>query len=85
MAAIQLYLKGLKRKIAENTLVVESAVKLSGNELKSVEKMLKREVYVTEQQINPSLLGGLRLKIGDELLDFSIKSKINQVKERIQG
>lgn len=83
--ALTLYLKGLKRKVAENTLVVESAVKLSPSELKSVEKLVKREVFATEQVITPSLLGGLRVKIGDELLDFSLKSKINQVAERIKS
>ena len=85
LETLQLYLKGLKRKIEENTLVVESAVKLSGSELKSVEKMIKREVIAVEQKLNPSLLGGLRIKIGDEFLDFSLRSKIQQVAERIKG
>lgn len=83
--ALTLYLKGLKRKIAENTLIVESAIKLSNTELKSVEKMVKREVYRAEQVLNPSLLGGLRIKIGDEFLDFSLKSRIHQVTQRIKG
>ncbi len=81
---LNLYLKGLKRKIMENTLVVESAVKLSESELKSVQKSLKREVFAIEQKLNPSLLGGLRIKIGDEFLDFSLKSKISQVVNKIK-
>jgi F-type H+-transporting ATPase subunit delta len=85
LETLQLYQKGLKRKIEENTLVVESAVKLSSTELKMIEKMIKREVIAVEQKINSSLLGGLRIKIGDEFLDFSLKSKINQVTNRIKG
>ena len=82
---LNMYLKGLKRKIIENTLTVESAINLSPTELNSVKKMLNREVFAVEQKLNPSLLGGLRLRIGDEFIDFSLKSKINQVKERIIG
>ncbi len=85
LETLSLYQKGLKRKIAENTLVVESAVVLSQSELNSIQKMLKREVFAIEQKLNTSLLGGLRIRIGDEFLDFSLKSKINQVKERIKG
>ncbi len=85
MQSLMIYLQGLKRKVVENTLVVESAVKLSASELKSVENMLKKHVYATEQIINPSLLGGLRVKIGDEFLDFSLQSKINQVANKIKG
>lgn len=83
LQTLNLYLKGLKRKIVENTLTVESAVTLSSTEINSVKKMLNREVFAVEQKINSSLLGGLRLRIGDETIDFSLKSKINQVKERI--
>jgi F0F1-type ATP synthase delta subunit len=85
LETLQLYQKGLKRKIEENTLVVESAVKLSAVELKTVEKIIKRDVLAVEQKLNPSLLGGLRIKIGDEFLDFSLKSKISQVMNIIKG
>lgn len=85
LVTANLYLKGLKRKIIENTLVIESTIKLSSSELKSIQKMLKREVYAVEQKLNPSLLGGLRIKIGDEFADYSLQSKINQLKEKIRN
>lgn len=80
---LSLYLKGLKRTISDHTLVVESAVKLTEKELKDTQKLISQPVFAIEQKLNPSLLGGLRIKIGNELLDFSLKSKINQVRERI--
>ena len=82
---LSFYLKGLKRKISESTLLVESATKLNPRELKDIEKLVSQPVFAVEQKLNPSLLGGLRIKIGDEFLDFSLKSKINQISERIAG
>ncbi len=81
---LTLYLKGLKRKVTENTLVIESAIKLTEKELQDLKKSIKTEVYSVQQNINPSLLGGLRIKIGDEFLDFSLQSKINQVANQIR-
>ena len=85
MISLNLYAKGLKRKIAENTLTVESTISLSQSDLKTILKSLKREVFLIEQKLNPSLLGGLRIKIGDELLDYSLKSKIDQLVKEIKG
>lgn len=82
---LAIYLKGLKRQIEQRTLIVESAVKLSEKELKEARKLVKQPIFAVEQKLNPSLLGGLRIKIGDEFLDFSLKSKINQIKERISA
>ncbi len=82
---LALYLKGLKRQIDQSTLVVESAVKLTQSELSGIEKLINRPVFATEQKLNTSLLGGVQLKIGDEFLDYSLKSKIDRVKERIRA
>jgi len=85
VTAMNLYLKGLKRTIEENTLFVESAVTLSSTELKKVSEMLKKDFYAIEQRLNPSLLGGIKLKIGSQFIDLSLQSKISQMSQRIKG
>jgi F-type H+-transporting ATPase subunit delta len=42
----------------------------------------KREIIIDEQ-LNPSLIGGVRIRVGDRILDGSISGRLNQIKEKI--
>jgi F0F1-type ATP synthase delta subunit len=82
IAALSLYLKGIKRILDQHTLVVESAEKLSTQELDKVKKRmdLRFKIYDLRFKINPALLGGVKIHVGDWIFEDSIKSRIDQVK-----
>lgn len=81
------YLKELKRRERQHTMYVETAVKLSSDQLKKMTKIVEKNVKITKvvTNVNPNLLGGFKLRVGDETWDESILGQITQVKEAISG
>jgi F0F1-type ATP synthase delta subunit len=77
--------KGIKREINKTSLTVESFAPLSPASKKQLEKQIKNDYLVTKSTyvLNSSLLGGLRVKIGDTLIDDSLQARAKQLKERI--
>lgn len=61
-------------------VLVESAVELSDAELSAIKSQLsgdKKEVEVTTT-VTPSLLGGMRVTVGDKVIDASVKTQLDQ-------
>lgn len=85
--ALSEYLKSLKRKEREHTLFIEATIPLSTIQINKVKKIVEKEKKITKVlvSINLDILGGFKLRIGDEIWDESIKGKIQQVKEAISG
>lgn len=83
--ALSLYLKGLKRKERQHTMVIETAFSLSPIQVSKCKKIVDRKFKITKviAKIDPEILGGFRLKIGDEVWDQSMLGKINGIKEVI--
>lgn len=81
------YLKSLKRKEREHIMYIETVIPLSHTQINRMKKFVEKKKIVTKVlvRINAEILGGFRLKIGDEIWDESIKGKIQQVKEAISG
>ena len=67
---------------------VTTAVSLSGDDLKAVQRRLAEitggEVVVTPQ-VDETILGGLVVRIGDRLIDGSTKSRLLALKRRLAG
>lgn len=81
------YLKGLKSIIDKHTLYIESVTPLSKLEVSQVKKFITKDHQAAVVKIATafSLLGGLRIKIGDTILDSSISTKIEKIGEMIHG
>lgn len=79
------YLKQLKLKERQHTLYLETVVPLSFVQINKIKKIIEKKTKITKviTQINPQILGGFKLRIGDEIWDESITGKIIQVKEAI--
>lgn len=79
--AISKFLKGLRRRGGETTATIESAVPLSKRQLSNIVKKLSQQFVITEVQnmVNPDLLGGIKIKIGDSVLDYSVQEKVSQI------
>lgn len=68
-------------------VTVETAVPLSVEQEKAVLQILKQKVGVNailRNVINEKLVGGLKLKIHDTIIDSSVFGKIFRLKERIE-
>jgi len=79
------YLKGLKAKEREHTMFIETTVPLSPAQVKKMRNIVEKKKKITKVLVstNPEILGGFRLRIGDEIWDESVAGKIKQVKEAI--
>lgn len=61
-------------KLAGGVVVVESAVALSARQKNQLARQFKKPLTY---QINPRVLGGLRITDGDEVLDLSLATKLD--------
>lgn len=79
------YLKGLKRFLGQYTLEVESVIPLSCGQMSAVLKKMNKLFTITQTKvtINPGILGGLKIRVGDTVLDYSVRNKLNQISEAI--
>lgn len=82
---ISKYLKGLKRKKVESVALIESAVPLSKKQLDEIQSKLSQEfiIHRLENKVNPNILGGIKIRVGDTILDYSLQDKIDQVGKAI--
>lgn len=81
--ALTQYKKGIQRELSKTTLIVESPIKLSNQDIAKLKKRFK--ITDLEQNINKDLLGGLKIRLGDTVIDDSVSSKIEQLKGVIYG
>jgi len=62
-------------------IITKSSLEIS--ELESIKKNLSNRLnknIILESSTDPRILGGIKIKIGDALLDGSLKSKLNKLK-----
>lgn len=66
---------------------VQSAVALSGEQKKKIEeKLLETTAFHTMEmhyEVAPELIGGLVIRIGDRVVDSSIRTKLEKMKSRL--
>lgn len=81
------YLKGLKRRLEAYTLNIQSVIPLSEKAVGQIVKFVKKEnrVSTVNRSTDPSLIGGLKIKIGDMVYDNSINAQIKLLKDRMMS
>lgn len=82
-------LKRLERwqKLKDQPLVlVESAVELTQEEIDAIQTELsfkfKRQFEVVNQ-VNPEVLGGLRIQVGNLVVDTTLQTKLNMIRKEL--
>lgn len=79
------FLKRIKLEVNSTTMVVESTVPLSKKQKEIIKRKFSLRFTITnsEFKLNPEILGGLKIKVGDHIYNDSILARIYQVKEAI--
>ncbi len=87
IASLGEYLKSIKRMERQFTMYIETAIPLPEMTVKKMRKIVEKKSRITRvvTNINPEILGGFKLRVGDEVWDETILGKIKQVKEVIHG
>ncbi len=74
----------LRLELAKSHARVETAVELQSHTRQSVENELRAKTgkdLTFEYVINPDLLGGMRVKVGSDVWDGSIKARLQRLQE----
>lgn len=64
------------------TVLIESATALQPNELQEIESKIRnrnKNVLSITHKVNPALLGGLRIRIGSDVWDGSVRTRLNKL------
>ena len=80
------YQRLLQLEVEKRHAVIESATPLNrslGDRIVANLRAKYGEDLTTEFRTNPELLGGLRIKIGNDVWDGSVKSRLNQLQEQL--
>jgi F-type H+-transporting ATPase subunit delta len=79
------YQRLVRLEIEKRHAVIESATPLNrslGDQIVNTLRARYGDDITTEFRTNPELLGGLRIKIGNNVYDGSIRNRINRLQEQ---
>ena len=84
LSILKSYSKLLKNKYKYQTALIEGAIDLSKSDLAKISMSLNKS-YKSDLDIksktNPDLLAGVKIKIGDTILDYSIKGQLQNLRK----
>jgi len=69
-----------------NLAIVQTVVKIDSQDLSEIQKRLEKVFNRPIKAINrikPKILGGMVIRIGDQIIDMSLKSRIASVREKL--
>lgn len=87
-AMIDAYLAELARRRGEITAEVTSARPLKDDQLQALTDRLREKLgskIAVEAKVDPSLIGGLIVRVGSRMIDASLKSKLQRLQYAMKG
>jgi F-type H+-transporting ATPase subunit delta len=82
------YLNELARRRGEVTAQVTTAQELSDKQRQQLEQALRQSVggkVNIESRVDPSLIGGIIVRVGSRMIDNSLRSKLNRLQHALKG
>ena len=67
---------------------VTTAVALSDQQVSDITEQLSRSLgktIRTEAKVDPSIIGGLVVRVGDRLVDGSVRTRLKRLREELEG
>lgn len=86
-ATLQLYLHYIKREVRKTGAVVEAASGLSETALDGIAVSLTQQLgrkILASQKLNADLLGGVRVRIGDDVYDNSVAGRLAALEANVR-
>lgn len=83
---IKNYQRLIRLEIEKRHAIIESALELDGTTCEKVEKDLKKKYgndLTAEFKVNPDLIGGLRIKLGNDVWDGSVRNRLARLEEQL--
>lgn len=77
----------LERRSGQQRVQVTSAIELSDQSLEAIRNSLASALStqpILETRVDPSLLGGLKIRVGDTVYDGSLKSQVKQLRASLR-
>ena len=84
--ALKDYQRLIRLETEKRHAVIESATQLNSALANQIVTNLRRRYgddLTTEFRTNPDLLGGLRIKIGDDVWDGSVKTRLRKLQDQL--
>jgi F-type H+-transporting ATPase subunit delta len=72
----------IRLEVAKRHAVIESAADLSDGEKSKITATIQSKYGAdisTEYRVNPTLIGGLRVQVGSNVLDASVRSRLDRL------
>ena len=85
MGALDSFQRLIRLEMAKHHAVIESATPLNDGTSASIVDNLKQKYgqdLTTEFKVNPELIGGMRIKIGSDVFDGSVRSRLERLQEQ---
>lgn len=83
LEVLNIFLDEVKKYKGIVTATVISAVPLNNEQINMIKvkliSNLKKQIQI-ETQVDPSIIGGLKIRVGDSILDASIEGKLHSLK-----
>jgi len=76
----------IRAEVAEKQVTVESAAPLDEATSTSIQKPLRQQYgqdLVFDFKTNPDLLGGMRVRVGNDVFDGSVKARLQRLQESL--
>ncbi len=85
LGALEAYQRLLRLEMAKHHATIESAAQLSEQTTSAVVSNLKQKYgdeLTTEFRVNPELIGGMRIKVGSDVWDGSVRQRLAHLQEQ---
>ncbi len=86
LAILKDYHRLIRLEVEKRHAIIESAAALSAETSRAVENDLKSKYggdLTTDFRVNADLIGGLRIKIGNDVWDGSVRNRLARLSEEI--
>ena len=83
---LQNYKRLLRLELEKRHAIVESATDLSSNASSKVASRLKQKYgddLTTELVVDPTLLGGMRVRVGSDVWDGTVRNRLNLLQQQL--